>query len=46
MSLVIATGLTIGSLFSLYVVPVFYSYIAEIKERLPEGSSDDHGHHA
>ncbi len=40
MGLVIAAGLTIGSLFSLYVVPVFYSYIAEVKERAaPEGEA-------
>ena len=42
--LVIAAGLTIGSLFSLYVVPVFYSYIAEVKERLPDDAA--HEHHA
>jgi hypothetical protein len=27
---------TIGALFSLYVVPVIYSYIAEVKERIVE----------
>jgi multidrug efflux pump len=36
MGLVIAAGLTIGALFSLYVVPVIYSYIAEVKERVAE----------
>jgi multidrug efflux pump len=34
MGLVIAAGLTIGALFSLYVVPVMYTYLAEIKERV------------
>jgi hypothetical protein len=28
MGLVIATGLSIGALFSLYVVPTFYTYLA------------------
>jgi multidrug efflux pump len=35
MGLVIAAGLSIGALFSLYVVPVIYSYIAEIKTETP-----------
>ena len=33
MGLVIATGLTIGALFSLYVVPVIYTYVATVKEK-------------
>ncbi len=33
MGLVIAAGLAIGALFSLYVVPVFYSYLATVKSR-------------
>jgi multidrug efflux pump len=37
MGLVITTGLSIGALFSLYVVPVMYSYIAETKERVTPG---------
>jgi multidrug efflux pump len=39
MGLVIATGLGIGALFSLYVVPVVYSYIAVIKTRVPANAS-------
>ena len=34
MGLVIATGLAIGALFSLYVVPVIYTYLATVKEQL------------
>jgi multidrug efflux pump len=33
MGLVIAAGLAIGALFSLYVVPVIYTYLATVKER-------------
>jgi multidrug efflux pump len=33
MGLVVTAGLSIGALFSPYVVPVMYSYIAEIKEK-------------
>lgn len=33
MGLVIATGLTIGALFSLYVVPVIYTYVATAKPK-------------
>ncbi|MGH8155097.1 MAG: efflux RND transporter permease subunit, partial [Rhodanobacteraceae bacterium] len=37
MGLVIATGLTIGALISLYVVPVIYTYVARAKPaRTPE----------
>ncbi|MGH8153604.1 MAG: efflux RND transporter permease subunit, partial [Rhodanobacteraceae bacterium] len=37
MGLVIATGLTIGALISLYVVPVIYTYVARAKPaRAPE----------
>jgi multidrug efflux pump len=32
MGLVITAGLAIGALFSLYVVPVMYSYLAEVKQ--------------
>ncbi|MGH8317385.1 MAG: efflux RND transporter permease subunit [Steroidobacteraceae bacterium] len=41
MGLVIATGLAIGALFSLYVVPVIYTYLATVKERRaqPAGES-------
>ena len=45
MGLVIAAGLTIGSMFSLYVVPVFYTYIAEVKEHIP-ASKESRGHHS
>jgi multidrug efflux pump len=34
MGLVIATGLTIGALTSLYVVPVIYTYVASAKARI------------
>jgi multidrug efflux pump len=40
MGLVIATGLTIGALFSLYVVPVIYTYVASVKERKPVPSTE------
>ncbi|HEX5460168.1 MAG TPA: efflux RND transporter permease subunit [Steroidobacteraceae bacterium] len=42
MGLVIAAGLAIGALFSLYVVPVIYVYLATVKERRaqPAGESD------
>jgi multidrug efflux pump len=36
MGLVIGAGLSIGALFSLYVVPVIYTYIAEIKVPAPK----------
>lgn len=39
MGLVIATGLSIGALFSLYVVPVIYSYIAVVKTRATPSAS-------
>lgn len=32
--LVIAAGLTIGALFSLYVVPVIYTYVATVKRKV------------
>ena len=38
--LVIATGLTIGSLFSLYVVPVIYTYVAGVREKIIQLSDD------
>ena len=34
MGLMIATGLSIGCLFSLYVIPVMYTYLATRKERV------------
>jgi len=34
MGLVIAAGLAIGALFSLYVVPVIYTYVATTKARV------------
>jgi multidrug efflux pump len=34
MGLVIATGLTIGALISLYVVPVIYTYVATVKAKV------------
>ena len=34
MGLVIATGLTIGALISLYVVPVIYTYVATTKAKI------------
>ncbi|HVC28367.1 MAG TPA: efflux RND transporter permease subunit [Gammaproteobacteria bacterium] len=33
MGLVIATGIAIGALFSLYVVPVIYTYLATVKQK-------------
>ncbi len=52
MGLVIAAGLSIGALFSLYVVPVIYTYLATVKERRaqpagePEQAPDDGQQHA
>jgi len=52
MGLVIAAGLTIGAIFSLYVVPVIYTYLATVKERLEQaregaeeasGDGQEHG---
>ncbi|MFT3868650.1 MAG: efflux RND transporter permease subunit [Nibricoccus sp.] len=34
MGLVIATGMSIGTLFTLFVVPVFYSFIAKARPRI------------
>ncbi|MGH8403175.1 MAG: efflux RND transporter permease subunit, partial [Gammaproteobacteria bacterium] len=45
MGLVIATGLTIGALFSLYVVPVIYTYVATVKEKKAAPSVES-AHHA
>jgi multidrug efflux pump len=46
MGLVIATGLSIGALFSLYVVPVLYTYIGHERthssEPPPEGRPEGH----
>ncbi len=33
MGLVIATGLAIGAIFSLYIVPVIYTYLATVKQK-------------
>ncbi|MEO8748392.1 MAG: efflux RND transporter permease subunit [Rhodanobacter sp.] len=40
MGLVIASGLTIGALISLYVVPVIYTYVARARERSEPGILD------
>ncbi|HDJ86325.1 MAG TPA: multidrug efflux protein [Chromatiales bacterium] len=40
MGLVIATGLSIGALFSLYVVPTFYTYLA--RDHAAEAAADAH----
>ena len=41
MGLVIATGLTIGALTSLYVVPVIYTYVASAKAKMPRSAQTD-----
>lgn len=51
MGLVIAAGLAIGALFSLYVVPVIYTYLATVKERRAQPADEsqkalDDGQHA
>lgn len=38
--LVIATGLTIGALFSLYVVPTIYTYVASVKEKVARAEDE------
>jgi hypothetical protein len=38
---VIATGLTIGALTSLYVVPVIYTYVASAKAKIPRSAQTD-----
>ncbi len=40
MGLVIATGLTIGALISLYVVPVIYTYVATTKAKITGPAED------
>ena len=40
MGLVIAAGLAIGALFSLYVVPVIYTYLATAKKGIPEPAAE------
>jgi len=42
MGLVIATGMSIGTLFTLFVVPVFYSLIAKERNALPAKGADSH----
>jgi multidrug efflux pump len=39
MGLVIATGMSIGTLFTLFVVPVFYTFIAKIRPRVVTDAS-------
>jgi len=39
MGLVIATGMTIGTLFTLFVVPVFYCLIAKERKAVPAGGA-------
>ena len=39
MGLVIATGMSIGTLFTLFVVPVFYTFIAKIRPRIVTDAS-------
>jgi len=41
MGLMIFTGLSIGCLFSLYVVPVIYTYIATVKEKVIEPGAEN-----
>jgi multidrug efflux pump len=42
MGLMIFSGLSIGCLFSLYVVPVIYTYIATIKTKVVEAETQPH----
>jgi multidrug efflux pump len=39
MGLVIASGMSIGTIFTLFVVPMFYTYIAKEKVRVTHGAS-------
>ncbi len=41
MGLMIATGLSIGCLFSLYVIPVMYTYLASVKPRTNHGPAPE-----
>ncbi len=43
MGLMIATGLSIGCLFSLYVIPVAYTFIASRKEKIEATPEEAHG---
>jgi multidrug efflux pump len=42
MGLVIATGLSIGTLFTLFVVPAFYMLLAADHHAEGAGSTDEH----
>ncbi|TAM89638.1 MAG: multidrug efflux protein [Candidimonas sp.] len=42
MGVVIATGLTIGALISLYVVPVIYTYVAKSEKKTAAGGAASH----
>jgi multidrug efflux pump len=44
MGLVIASGMSIGTIFTLFVVPMFYTYISRETVRR-ERTSDEHAHH-
>ncbi len=40
MGLVIATGMTVGTIFTLFVVPMFYTYVSSrVRRRIGEESS-------
>jgi len=39
MGLVIATGMSIGTLFTLFVVPVFYTFVAKARPRAVDGAA-------
>jgi len=39
MGLVIATGMSIGTLFTLFVVPVFYTFIAKARPQVADASA-------
>jgi multidrug efflux pump len=43
MGLMIASGLSIGCLFSLYVIPVVYTFIASRKEKIESTIEEAHG---
>ena len=44
MGLVIASGMSIGTIFTLFVVPMFYTYIS--KETVRSGrASEERAHH-
>ncbi len=43
MGLMIAAGLSIGCVFSLYVIPVVYTFIANRKEKIESTAEESHG---